>query len=121
VNEEGRIKKDLPERTYQYGRRIIALFEALPQSKLAQTLGMQVLRSGTSVGANYVEADRARSTAEFIAKMGDSLKELGESSLWLRHIHDSKLVKPQRLVSLRQETDELIRIFVTIIKRAKGD
>jgi len=82
---------------------------------------MQVLRSGTSVGANYVEADRARSMAEFIAKMGDSLKELGESSLWLRHIHDSKLVKPQRLASLRQETDELIRIFVTIIKNAKGD
>lgn len=113
--------KDLPERTYQYGRRIIALYEALPDTKLAQTLGLQLLRSGTSVGANYREADRARSKAEFIAKMGDSLKELDESSLWLRHISDSELVEPARLLPLRQETDELIRIFVTIIKHAKGE
>jgi four helix bundle protein len=113
-------EKDLPERTYQYGRRVIALFEALPQTKLAQTLGSQLLRSGTSVGANYREADRARSKAEFIAKMGDSLKELDESSLWLRHIADSGLLPADRLQLLRAETDELIRIFVTIIKRAKG-
>jgi four helix bundle protein len=113
--------KDLPERTYQYGRRVIALFEALPDTKLAQTLGMQLLRSGTSVGANYREADRARSKAEFISKMGDSLKELDESSLWLRHITDSEIVPPSRLTLLRSETDELIRIFVTIIKRAKAE
>ena len=112
--------KDLPERTYQYGRRIIALFEALPEAKVAQVLGNQLLRSGTSVGANYREADRARSKAEFIAKMGDSLKELDESSLWLRHISDSKLVDPERLMPLRQETDELIRIFVAIVKKAKN-
>lgn len=115
-NEE----KDLPERTYQYGRRIIHLFEALPETKLAQTLGLQLLRAGTSVGANYREADRARSKAEFVSKMGDSLKELDESSLWLRHIYDSEIVPPSRLEPLRNETDELIRIFVTIIKHAKG-
>ncbi|PTX98619.1 four helix bundle protein [Opitutus sp. ER46] len=113
--------KDLPERTYQYGRRVIHLFEALPQTKLAQTLGLQLLRAGTSVGANYREADRARSKAEFISKMGDSLKELDESSLWLRHIHDSQLVAPERLHPLRKETDELIRIFVTIIKHARSE
>lgn len=113
--------KDLPERTYQYGRRVITLFEVLPDTKLAQTLGLQLLRSGTSVGANYREADRARSKPEFIAKMGDSLKELDESSLWLRHIADSSLVAPSRLQPLRNETDELIRIFVTIIKRAKSE
>ena len=112
--------KDLPERTYQYGRRVIGLFEALPDTKLAQTLGLQLLRSGTSVGANYREADRGRSKAEFISKMGDSLKELDESSLWLRHIADSEIVAPARLARLRSETDELIRIFVTIIKRAKS-
>ena len=114
-------EKDLPERTYQYGRRVIHLFEALPDTKLAQTLGLQLLRAGTSVGANYREADRARSKAEFISKMGDSLKELDESSLWLRHISDSELVSPQRLAPLREETDELIRIFVTIIKHAKSE
>lgn len=113
--------KDLPERTYQYGRRIISLFEALPETKLAQILGQQLLRSGTSVGANYREANRARSKAEFVAKMGDSLKELDESSYWLRHVADSALVTPVRMHSLQQETDELIRIFVTIIKNAKAE
>jgi four helix bundle protein len=76
--------------------------------------------SATSVGANYREADRARSRAEFIAKMGDCLKELDESSLWLRHLADSAIVPPQRLDALRTETDELIRIFVTIIKNSRG-
>lgn len=115
-NEE----KDLPERTYQYGRRVVALFEALPDTRIAQVFGNQLLRSGTSVGANYREANRARSKPEFISKMGDCLKELDESSLWLRHIADSSLVPPRRLQPLRVETDELIRIFVTIIKRARG-
>src|SRR5581483_2991123 len=101
-------EKDLPERTYQYGRRIIHLFEALPETKLAQTLGLQLLRAGTSVGANYREADRARSKPEFISKMGDSLKELDESSLWLRHLSDSAILPPARLDPLRRETDELI-------------
>lgn len=79
------------------------------------------MRSATSVGANYREADRARSKAEFIAKLGDCLKELDESSLWLRHIADSNIVLPLRLDDIRTETEELIRIFVTIIKRSKGD
>lgn len=114
-------EKDLPERTYQYGRRVIALFEALPETKVAQTLGSQLLRSGTSVGANYREADRARSKAEFIAKIGDCLKEIDESSLWLRHLADAAVVPSGRLQPLRNETDELIRIFVTIIKTAKGE
>lgn len=113
------MENDLPERTYQYGRRVIQLFEALPATKLAQHLGFQLLRSATSVGANYREANRARSKPEFIAKMGDCLKELDESSLWLRHISDSELLPQKRLKGLLQETDELIRIFVTIIKRAR--
>ena len=100
---------------------MVVLFEALPDSKLAQHLGFQLLRSATSVGANYREADRARSKAEFIAKLGDCLKELDESSLWLRHLADATLISPSRLRDLRNETDELIRIFITIIKRSKGD
>ena len=112
---------DLPERTYQYGRRVVRLFEALPNHKLAQHFGFQLLRSATSVGANYREAYRARSKPEFIAKLGDCLKELDESSLWLRHIQDSELIPPSRLLEIRKETDELIRIFVASIKTAKGD
>lgn len=79
------------------------------------------MRSATSVGANYREADRSRSKAEFIAKLGDCLKELDESSLWLRHLADSAVIPASCLQHLRNETDELIRIFVTIIKRSKGD
>ena len=112
--------KDLPERTYKYGRRVIALFDALPNTKVANVLGMQLLRSGTSVGANYSEADFGRTKPEFIAKMGDCLRELGESNFWLRNIQDSKFVEPSRIQPLRDETEELIRIFITIIKRAKA-
>lgn len=112
-------EKDLPERTYQYGRRIISLFEALPETKLGKHIGNQLLRSGTSVGANYREADRARSKAEFISRMGECLRELDESAFWLRHVSDSRLVDPEQLLGLRDETDQLIRIFVSIIKRSK--
>ena len=113
-------ENDLAERTYQYGRRVVSLFNALPRTQLANVFGHQLLRSGTSVGANYREANRARSKPEFISKMGDCLKELDESALWLRHIFDSKLVEPSRLDPLRTETDELIRVFIAIIRSAKG-
>ncbi len=112
---------DLRERTYQYGRRVVRVFEALPNDKLAHHFGFQLLRSSTSVGANYREAYRARSKPEFIAKLGDSLKELDESSFWIRHISDSEFIKPERLSELKKETDELIRIFVASIKTSKGD
>ena len=85
MNAQGKMqnrKVDLADRTKLYARRIIRLTSALPKTVVAQVLGKQVLRSGTSVGANYREASRARSKAEFIAKMGDCLKELGESEYW---------------------------------------
>ena len=82
-------------------------------------LGKQVLRSGTSVGANYREAQRARSTAEFIAKIGDCLKELDETSYWLELLVRSEIVAAPKLASLRDETDQLLAIFTTISKNAK--
>jgi len=78
-----------------------------------------LLRSSTSVGANYREAYRGRSKAEFIAKCGDSLRELEETAYWLELLIDGKIVPPKLLASLRQECDELIAIFVTILKRSK--
>jgi four helix bundle protein len=72
-------EKDLKEHTKRFALQVIRRYAALPKSTLAQVLGKQVLRSGTSVGANYREAARSRSKAEFIAKMGDCLKELDES------------------------------------------
>jgi four helix bundle protein len=74
---------DLQERTKKFALRVIRLSGNLPKSSEAQVLGKQLLRSGTSVGANYREAYRARSKPEFVAKCGDSLRELEESAYWL--------------------------------------
>ena len=82
-------------------------------------LGKQVLRSGTSVGANYHEAYRARSKAEFVSKCGDSLRELEETAYWLELLIAANYAEPAKLSALRQECDELTAIFVTILKRAK--
>jgi four helix bundle protein len=83
-------------------------------------LGRQVLRSGTSVGANYREASRARSKVEFISKIGDCLKEIDETEYWLELIVDSGCVPADRMAALLDETRQLIAIFTTIDKRAKG-
>ena len=83
--------------------------------------GKQVLRSGTSVGANYREAYRARSKAEFIAKCGDSLREIEETGYWLELLCEANIVPAAKLSSLRQDCDELTAIFVTIIKRSRAN
>jgi four helix bundle protein len=82
-------------------------------------LGKQVLRSGTSIGANYREAYRGRSKAEFIAKCGDCLREIEETAYWLELLVDARIVSATKLAPLRKEIDELTAIFVTIIKRSK--
>ena len=79
-------KKGLKERTKKFSLRIMKMYSSLPKSTEAQVLGKQVLRSGTSVGANYHEACRGRSKAEFLAKMGDCLKELDETTYWFLSI-----------------------------------
>ena len=112
-------ENSLRQRTKEFGLQIVQMFSGLPKTTEAQVLGKQVLRSGTSVGANYREAYRARSRAEFIAKCGDSLRELEETAYWLELLLDGRIVAPERLSALRQECDELIAIFVTILKRSK--
>ena len=72
------------------------------------------------MGANYLEAHRGRSKAEFIAKVGDSLRELEETAYWLELLVEGKIITASKLEPLRQETDELTAIFVTILKRSKG-
>ena len=114
-------EKDLRVRTKLFARRIIRLYCALPKSNtVAQVLGKQVLRSGTSVGANYREAHRARSKAEFISKIGDVLKEADETLYWLELLLEENILTAQRLQPLVSEADELLAIFTTISKRAKG-
>ena len=110
---------DLRDRTQHFALSIMRMFSMIPKSTEAQVLGKQTLRSGTSVGANYREAYRGRSRAEFVAKCGDSLRELEETAYWLQLLVDGKIVAPEKLSALRQECDELITIFVTILKRSK--
>src|ERR1700690_3929299 len=114
-------EKDLAARTKSFARRIIRLYVALPKETVAQVLGKQVLRSGTSVGANHREASRARSKAEFISKVGDCLKEADETAYWLELLSDEQIVATSRLASLIQEANELVSILVTISKRARGE
>jgi four helix bundle protein len=112
----------LRDRTKQFALRIIKMYSALPKSTLPQTLGKQVLRSGTSVAANFREASRTRSDAEFISKLGTIEQELDETMLWIELLAESGIVRSSRLESLKQETDELLRIIVsaaTATKRKK--
>ena len=112
--------EDLRQRTKQFSLRVIKLFIALPTSATAaQVIGKQVLRSGTSVGANYREAFRARSDQEFIAKVGDCLKELDETAYWLELLAESGIWPAAKLNELIIETNELLAIFTTISKAVK--
>ena len=112
--------QDLSLRTRAFALRVIRLTSALPRSMEAQVLGRQVLRSGTSVGANYREAQRARSKAEFIAKIGDCLKEQDETLYWLLLLSEAQIVPAPRLQPLMDECNELLAILTTIHKRSKG-
>jgi four helix bundle protein len=120
MNDERKPSVDLSERTKSFALRIIRLYTALPKSTLAQTLGKQVLRSGTSVGANYREAKRSRSRNEFIAKIGDCLKELDETAYWLELLTESEILSESKTHALSTECDELIAILTTISKKTKA-
>src|SRR5260221_3348067 len=94
-----RKEADLAMRTKSFALQIIRLFSALPKTTEAQVLGKQLLRSGTSVGANYREAYRGRSKAEFISKCRDSLRELEETAYWLELLVDVNIATPETLHS----------------------
>src|SRR5258706_15750776 len=112
--------QDLKPRTKTFALRIIQMYSKLPKHDVvAQILGKQVLRSGTSVGANYREASRGRSKAEFISKVGDSLKEIEETEYWLELLVESGCVPASKMAELLDETRQLIAIFTTIDKNSK--
>jgi four helix bundle protein len=122
MNDEGHLNKpfDLRVRTKQFALRIITLYRHLPKDTEAQIIGRQVLRSGTSVGAQYREGHRARSTAEFISKLESAAQELDETMYWFELLIESGIVPEVKLETLRDEADQLMAIFVTSIKRAKS-
>ncbi|MDA0241852.1 MAG: four helix bundle protein [Chloroflexi bacterium] len=111
--------QDLRVRTKEFALRIIKLYAALPPTTVAQIMGKQVLRSGTSVGANYREGYRARSTAEFLAKLGLCRQELEETAYWLELLSDSETMPADKLVALQDETSQLIAILTSIIKKTQ--
>jgi four helix bundle protein len=110
---------DISERLLNLGVRVIRLVEALPKTNSCKHIAMQVLRSGTSAGANYEEARGAESKADFVHKLGVSWKEIRETRYWLRLIHRSELVKPNLVEDLLQETEALSRILASSISTAK--
>jgi len=113
--------QDLKPRTKAFALRIIRMYCKLPKNDIvAQVLGKQVLRSGTSVGANYREASRDRSKAEFISKIGDCLKEAEETQYWLELLVDSGCTVSARMADLLDEASQLTAIFTTIDKHAKS-
>jgi four helix bundle protein len=112
--------KNLKDRTKQFALRVMRLYRALPRREEARIIGRQLLRSGTSVGASYRAACRARSKAEFVAKLGIVLEESDETVFWLELLQESSLVSAQKLAALVQEARELTAIFVTSICTAKG-
>jgi four helix bundle protein len=109
----------LRDRTKQFALRIVKLYGKLPKSNEAQVLGKQILRSGTSVAANFREASPARTNAEFISKMGIVEQELDETMLWMELLIESWIVKAELLEPLHDEAEELIKITIAAIRTTK--
>jgi four helix bundle protein len=107
------------DRTRRFAIRVIHVVESLPPKGVAAIIGNQLLRSGTSVGANYRSACRARSPAEFCSKMGIVEEELDESLYWMELVIESNLVKPRRLAPLMKEGEELLAMTVASIRSAR--
>jgi four helix bundle protein len=110
----------LRDRTKQFALRVIRMYGSLPRESAAQVMGKQVLRSATSVAANFREASRARSDREFIAKLGTVEQELDETLLWFELLAESGIVPARKLESLYREGEELLKIVVTAIKRTRS-
>ena len=114
------LKSDLPERTFAFAERIVRLCVYLEQNgRVSTTLATQLLRSGTSVGANVEEAGSAESRKDFVHKYAIACKEARESHYWLRLLSVSEVVPRDRLDPLTSEANELIAILTTIIKKSR--
>jgi four helix bundle protein len=110
---------EFKRRTFDYGARIVRLVQVLPKNDAARDLGRQLLRSGTSVGANYRAATRARSKAEFLAKLGIVEEECDETLYWLEMLCEVGLIKPKRLELLHAEGSEILSMVVASITTAR--
>lgn len=111
---------ELKLRTKKFALRIVKVFQALPRSEDARTLGKQLLRSGTSIAANYRAVCRSRSKAEFVARLGIVVEEIDETVFWLELLVEAGIISPARLGDLRREANELLAIFVSSQLTSKG-
>ncbi len=111
-------EQELKSRTKTFALRVMKLVGALPDGSVARTIGNQLVRSGTSVGANYRAACRGRSKAEFIAKLGIVVEEADETAYWLELVIDGQLLASNLVESLLQEANELTAIMVASRKTA---
>ncbi len=112
-------QEEMKARTKKFALRVIRLVESLPNTKTANVIGNQLLRSGTSVGANYRAACRAKSTADFISKLSIVEEENDESIYWMELLIESEIVKENLLQNLMKEADEILSIIVSSIKTLK--
>ena len=111
---------ELRERTKRFALRIIKLAAGLPAGRVGDVVGRQILKSGTSIGANYREALRASSKRHFISILEIAAREADETLYWLELLAESNIVKPPRLTPLIDETDQLIAILTATIRTAKS-
>ncbi len=113
--------QNLQKRTKQFALQVIAFCESLPKDEPCKILSRQLLRSGTSVGANYRAACRAKSKPAFISKMGDVLEEADESGYWIKLLTESRKVDPVIAAPVLREANELVAIAISSINTAKRD
>ena len=111
---------ELKKRTKQFGLQVIKLIESLPSSKAANVIGNQLLRSGTSVGANYRAACRARTKPDFISKAGISIEEADESLYWMEMLVEAGIMPKEKLRALMKEADEIVAILTASVKTARA-
>ena len=112
-------KQILIERLRKFGLRIITMVEYLPDKRLSNVIANQILRSSTSIGANYRAVCRAKSRKDFINKLKIVEEETDETLYWLELIEDAKLFTPERIINLKKESEELLSIFVSSLKTSK--
>ena len=118
--DSGQFSKNiLLDKSYQFARRIIRLYKHLSAEQREFVLSRQVLRSGTSIGANVTEADEAQSKSDFVSKLSIALKEAVETEYWLRLLRDEQYITLQQAESMLIDCKELVRILTASIKTAK--
>ncbi len=115
------MSEELKRRTKAYALRVMRLCDAIPNTPAGRVIRGQLLRAGTSVGANYRAACRAKSPADFIAKMGTVEEEADESLFWMELLVEGELLPKERLAELMTEGDELVAIFVASINTARAN